>query len=352
MRTRHGSFRFRRRRFLDKDSNPVVVFPETFSPALSDRCLNWVNRFSYAQTASLLEEFCGIPLLSEDSLWRLVQQEACNLDTKEAIFIQEIVTTSQEVLPEPQYVSPTDLYEAHVVEFICMTDAIGVSSQKPTRQRSGQEKQGKKAKRHDTDVMILPHPNGGEQFLCEGISGSWSLVDSARAFLRKHWSGKRLNVVALTDGAKTIRADLASLFGEGVCIILDWYHLAKRVYQNLSMVACSMTEREIWERVILGLLWQGKVTEAIAFLLPLQARNVRAKTDLIGYLQKHGEEIIDYGRRKSAGKVIGSGRMEKGVDQVIGIRQKNRGMSWTKAGSRALALLKVAELNARHSVTA
>jgi len=39
--------------------------------------------------------------------------------------------------------------------------------------------------------------------------------------------------------------------------------------------------------------------------------------------------------------------MEKAVDQVIGWRQKDRGMSWTQQGSRALALLKVAELNAR-----
>ena len=43
----------------------------------------------------------------------------------------------------------------------------------------------------------------------------------------------------------------------------------------------------------------------------------------------------------------GSGRMEKGVDQVIGRHQKGKGMSWTKAGTRALALLTCAELNAR-----
>lgn len=78
--------------------------------------------------------------------------------------------------------------------------------------------------------------------------------------------------------------------------------------------------------------------------------NTRAKADLIGYLEKHAAEIIDYGRRQASGKVIGCGRMEKGVDQVIGICQKNRGMSWSKTGSRALALLKVAQLNARQEV--
>jgi len=39
--------------------------------------------------------------------------------------------------------------------------------------------------------------------------------------------------------------------------------------------------------------------------------------------------------------------MEKGVDQVIGQRQKKKAMSWSAKGSRALAILKVVELNGR-----
>jgi hypothetical protein len=66
---------------------------------------------------------------------------------------------------------------------------------------------------------------------------------------------------------------------------------------------------------------------------------------LIGCLEKHQQEIIDYNRRSRAGKTIGSGRIEKGVDLTVGQRQKNKGMSWTPFGSKALSLLKVAELN-------
>jgi hypothetical protein len=62
-------------------------------------------------------------------------------------------------------------------------------------------------------------------------------------------------------------------------------------------------------------------------------------------LQKHHSEIIDYQRRQRAGKAIGSGRMQKGCNLVIGHRQKKKGMSWSLVGSRSLALLKVAELN-------
>jgi hypothetical protein len=228
-----------------------------------------------------------------------------------------------------------------------MTDGIGVKAQKPTREKAGQPKKAKVEKRHDTDVLILARRNGGEQLLCEGVSGSWTLVEAARSFLKREWSGAILPVVALTDGAKTIRADLSALFGQGVRIVLDWYHLEKRVYEQLSMAAHSMQERQSWQKQALGLLWRGKVEAATAFLCGLSARSTKALSELLGYLDKHASEIIDYERRQRAGKPIGSGRMEKCVDQVVGHRQTGKGMSWSKAGSRALALLKVAELNAR-----
>jgi hypothetical protein len=48
---------------------------------------------------------------------------------------------------------------------------------------------------------------------------------------------------------------------------------------------------------------------------------------------------------KAAKKVIGSGRVEKACDSVIGKRQKHKAMSWSKIGSRSLAILKAVELN-------
>jgi len=295
----------------------------------------------------LLHDICGCSLLSEDSIWRLVEQEAKYQDEKQAESICWVQQQSQESLPSPEFVAVTDIYEGQVPEFVTLTDGICVSSQKPTREKTGEEKRQKEAKRHETDVFVLPRRDGGEQFFCDGVSQKWSCVSAVSAFVREEWSGEQLNVIAITDGARKIRSDLSTLFGSGVRVILDWYHLAKRVTENLSMVAHSMTEREEWERQILGFLWAGKVQEAVEFLSCVKARREKAKTDLLGYLQKHASEIIDYGRRQKAGKAIGSGRMEKAVDQVIGIRQKNRGMSWTKAGSRALALLTVAQLNLR-----
>jgi len=282
----------------------------------------------------------------------LVQKHAQQRDIEQGRTIDAVERQSEEALPSPEFVAVADIYDGQSPEFVTLTDAICVPSQKPTRQKAGQVRKDKEAKRHDTDVFVLPRKNGGEQFFCEGLSERWSCVSAVAAFLRQEWAGERLSVVAITDGAKKIRADLSALFGAGVRVILDWYHLAKRVRENLSMIAFSTSEREGLQERLLGLLWQGQVAEAVAFVVGISPRNKKAHADLLGYLQKHAHEIIDYGRRQNAGKPIGSGRMEKAVDQVIGLRQKNRGMSWTKGGSRALALLTVAKLNARCSAHA
>jgi hypothetical protein len=228
-----------------------------------------------------------------------------------------------------------------------LADAIGVKAQKPLRDKPGQTRTGKEAKRHDTDVMLLQQSQGDFLYLAGSTDQSVSLTQVADARLRQEWSEREtpLSVVALTDGARSIRQALNTLFGSCVMVILDRYPLQQRVYQHLSMCAHSKIERESWERTLLGFLWQGQVSEALSFLSGLSVRNLTAHSELVGYLRKHTTEIIDYGRRQAVGKPIGSGRMEKAVDQVIGMRQKKKGMSWSRCGSHALATLKIAELN-------
>ena len=346
--TRHGRFAHKRVRLLDQSGRFVEVSAQVISQPLRRSCLHWSSKLPFSQVQRLLQEQTGERLLSEDTLWRICQSQALALDEQ-----QEKIIEQSRHLPGVCYQAATDIYDPEAAESVVFTDAIGVKAQKPTRQKVGEAKVAKTEKRHDTDVMILPRPDGGEHFVCEGVSNKWSMVEAADAYLKQNWSrdsngGNTLApLVALTDGAKTIRADLLVLFGENVRVILDWYHLKTRVYQNLSMVAHGKKEREGWQNQLLPLLWHGKVEDALKFLAGLKARNASALSDLVGYLTKHSDEIIDYERRQQAGKPIGSGRMEKGVDQVIGRRQKGKGMSWTKVGSRALALLTCAELNAR-----
>ena len=53
----------------------------------------------------------------------------------------------------------------------------------------------------------------------------------------------------------------------------------------------------------------------------------------------------NYQKRQQAGKSVGSGKAEITVNQVVGMRQKKKGMSWTPRGSYALGVIKTFQLN-------
>jgi hypothetical protein len=266
-----------------------------------------------------MHQFQGEGARGADTLWRFVQEQAAQEDAR----IASAIAASKEAA-FPTCTAVEDVYATASEEFVVYTDGIGVKAQKPTRQKAGQTRVEKTKKRHETDVLLLPRPDGGHVFVCEGVSGVWSLVQAARAFLCRCFAGVSLAVVAISDGARAIREDLHVLFGEGVRILLDWYHLSKRVYENLSMAAPSKIERKHWEQTVLGFLWRGQVEEALTFLSSVTPRNAEALADLIGYVQKHQDESIDYQRRQQADKPIDSGQTEKAVDQVVGMRQKKR----------------------------
>jgi hypothetical protein len=207
-------------------------------------------------------------------------------------------------------------------------------------------------KRVHTEVWLVEQPTGGFTSLTAGVDATGQEVISGTARVR--WQlqqdyadrPKPLPIVAITDGARTIRRQLVELFGQPVPVILDWYHLDKKVGELMGMVARTKQEKAVHVTHLLEHLWHGRTAAALAYLRrDVQAKSPEPLAALVTYLEKHREEIIDYGRRQRAGKPIGSGRMEKGGDQVIGARQKHKGMSWSPTGSKARGILKVVELN-------
>jgi len=315
--------------------------------------LYYCNRLSFAEVSKLLERVSGGRLLCEQTLWNWVQQKACEVSSA----LSSEVGASRS-LALPTFAEAVDIYDAGSEEVLVSTDAIQVKAQKPTRERRwgaddtpGKEEEEKKVKKRiNTDLMLVQGRDGSFRHLSAGLEsgeGTVSLCEVARAYLRREWGEhtEALPIVAITDGARSIRLMLEDLFGSSVRVILDWYHLSKKVYQLLSMVAHSKAEREQIEGRVLSFVWHGRLPEALSYLRGVSARRKEALSELVTYLEKHALEIIDYERRAKAGKVIGSGRMEKAVDRAVGMRQKKKGMSWSETGSHALALLKVVDLN-------
>jgi hypothetical protein len=199
---------------------------------------------------------------------------------------------------------------------------------------------------------LLEKKKGGFEYITGVIDPEGKellpLADIVKSKVIQEYGDERkpLNIVAITDGAKDIRGRLLAIFGMTVVMILDWFHLDKKVRELMSMIAPTKTEKETYLKFILDRLWRGQTKAVLDYLRAVvKTKNPEKLTELIGYIEKHQSEIVDYQRRQRSGKVIGSGRIEKCGDQVIGHRQKKKGMSWSKVGSRSLGILKVAELN-------
>jgi hypothetical protein len=297
----------------------------------------------------------GTGQLSDQSIWNIVQDTAQVLSDQLEVDLGELTSDSATAIRVAGQGS-LDIYDGQAEEILVMDDGILVKEQKANRELGDSTPEsslplGKKATVVN-EVILLEIQPGVFEYLFPPIelNGNYrvSLESMPRQRIRHYYasSSKPLPIVAISDGAKGIRQRLYRVLGEDIWIILDWYHLDQKVYQLMSMIGRSKEEKTTHSAAILGFLWEGKTAEAIDYLShQVAVRNADKLQELIGYLEKHQKEIIDYKRRQAAGKSIGSGRMEKAVDQVIGHRQKRKGMSWRPEGSRALALLKVLELN-------
>ena len=149
----------------------------------------------------------------------------------------------------------------------------------------------------------------------------------------------QLPVVAISDGARSIKKEVQEIFGAQVTPFLDWYHVAAKVHQLRSQSAPNKAVKEATTQALLEALWHGQAAQAGAVLQAVVPKNAAKQGELLGYLEKNEAYLIDYEKRQQAGKIIGSGRMEKQNDVVVAQRQKRQGMSWSKQGSLSLAMV-------------
>jgi Uncharacterised protein family (UPF0236) len=159
-------------------------------------------------------------------------------------------------------------------------------------------------------------------------------------------SGER-RLLVLGDGAAWIRTWFESLGISLTAMIVCWWHLRKRCYEQMSLAGGPKDRRRAFEKELLGQLWEGKVDAAIELLKGALewVRNPTAVEELIGYLEKRRAYIPDYRQRQRAGLWIASTQVEKYNDWAVSARCKHQGMSWSPQGVLALAALEAARRN-------
>ena len=307
--------------------------------------------------------------MSDQKIGKIVVNKAVEVSSQWSDKIEEInslITDNIEIS------SRVNIYQPEAKEILLFDDGIGVKKQKDNRERNqkaitseraspkqtGRSERNKSRKNVITDVVLLETAKGKFEYITSPIDESGnqlvSLEKMVASQIKTHYcnSNYPLPIVAITDGASNIRKRLNKLNPRGITVILDWYHLCKKVREFLSMIARNKSEKTEHSKFLFFHLWHGKIEEVLNYLnTQIQARNQQKLSELITYFTKHKTEIINYDLRRQSGKTIGSGRMEKGVDLVIGNRQKHKGMSWSALGSRALAILKVVEFNGQWQQT-
>jgi hypothetical protein len=154
-------------------------------------------------------------------------------------------------------------------------------------------------------------------------------------------------LLVLGDGAAWIRAWFEGLDIPLAAMLVCWWHLRKRCYEQLSSAGGPKERRRALEKELLGRLWEGKVGAAIELLKGALewVRDPVAVEELIGYLERRRAYIPDYRQRQRAGLWIASTRVEKLNDWAVSGRCKHRGMSWSPRGVLALAALEAARRN-------
>jgi hypothetical protein len=312
---------------------------------------------SYVGVAELLRRVCGTRVLSGAGIREIVAGKASEINRAIGKEVADLLSDRKPSV-SPEINAEVAVYDRKTEETLIFDDGIQVKKQKTARKKATDRPSGnptgekKRKERINTDVIILEKPEGGFDYMTaltdEKGDECVPLKDVVRSRLLREYGGRRnpLNIVAITDGAKNIRLRLREIFGFPVTLILDWYHLCKKVREHMSMISRNRDEKSAHMEFLIHHLWRGNTAEALNYMKSeIIPKNKKRLADLITYIEKHRHEIINYELRRSVGKTIGSGRVEKACDQVVGFRQKKKGMSWGKVGSRALATLKIAEMN-------
>lgn len=143
-------------------------------------------------------------------------------------------------------------------------------------------------------------------------------------------------VYALSDGAKNCWSALKGLakWCREVIPILDWEHIGrkfKNVEQILSIDYHKRLESAKWR------LWHGQGGVCLEKLNSIKndlGYTNKKLEELIKYLQKNSQYLINYERQRNKGHPYTSNVIESAVDTLINERQKkNKKMSWTRNGA-------------------
>ena len=223
-------------------------------------------------------------------------------------------------------------------------DDVGVKHQKDTR-KDGGTKDGKVV---ENTVIHVQSKEGTYVITDVGMRKAFILL---MAYLFSNSLLENRYVYFFSDGAQNIRASIEEFF-KPLCpykLMLDWYHLEKRMTELLSMaLRGSKEDRHDIRYKLDQKLWAGNFDDAKGYLLGLDDKYIKNKSKLnesVSYLDRKKEYAACYALRRELGYRNSSNPAEKANDLIVASRQKHNGMSWSYDGSGALATITAVSRN-------
>ncbi|MBI9093917.1 MAG: hypothetical protein JEY71_03435 [Sphaerochaeta sp.] len=261
--------------------------------------------------------------------------------------ISDMISTYNIDRPEEEQICDIPLAQGMeaLASETCMIsiDDVGVRHQKDERKGGGK----KERKFVENTVIHIQADSKAYVITAVGMERAFRLLV---AFLLENHLMENRHLIFFSDGAQNIRANIDKYFGyRPYSLILDWYHLVKRI-RELSSMAFKMNKEKKQEtiRKILRILWPGNVDKAIDHIRNLPDKSIKNKyyvEEMMSYLERKKPNITCHAARRSRNLRISSNTSEKANDCLVAQRQKHNGMSWSFEGSGALALLTTLKMN-------
>lgn len=218
-------------------------------------------------------------------------------------------------------------------------DDVGVKRQSAQRPAAPPDSEATRKYAYQT-VVHIDNQTGCYRFNAVGLSVTLSILV---AFLL-HNDLLQGNLQVFADGQKTLHDSVLTTLAwfTPLQLILDWYHLREKCKLQLSLACNGRHCRNQHLARLTTLLWHGLVDAAVIYLDyldPNHLKNAQALEQLKAYLRRSRPHIPCYSVRQSLGLRNSSSLGEKSNDLLVSTRQKHNGMSWSKAGSVALAAI-------------
>jgi hypothetical protein len=202
----------------------------------------------------------------------------------------------------------------------------------------------------------LSKPQGPAGWNAFVIEETMSPLARLHHFLHRQGVALETPMAIISDGGEDV-AYPTYLPWRPVQRILDWFHISMRFEHVLQRLrGLRNTERATADALLARVesakwrLWHGRAADCLEQLktvLPQTSDELKTRVaELIAYLGRNRERLVDYGTRHRSGLPISTSMAESAVESVVGDRfKKNRKMRWTPKGANALLHIRVANLN-------